>query len=72
MEKLTNVKEKLKELNYRVYSVHIIEPKFEDLTEGSLVCNEHGIEFIYLNKDKIITVLKLKYDDITDIEIDNI
>ncbi|MBV4418283.1 hypothetical protein KM800_02905 [Clostridium tyrobutyricum] len=72
MEKLTNVKEKLKGLNYKVYSLHMIEPKFEDLTEGSLVCKEHGIEFIYLNKDKIITVLKLKYDDITNIEIDNI
>ncbi|WP_338433392.1 hypothetical protein [Clostridium tyrobutyricum] len=72
MEKLTNVKEKLKELNYRVYSIHMIEPKFKELTEGSLVCKEHGIEFIYLNEDKIITVLKLKYDDIANIEIDNI
>lgn len=72
MEKLTNVKEKLKGLNYKVYSLHMIEPKFEDLTEGSLVCKEHTAEFIYLDENKMVTVLKLNYDDIANVHIDNI
>jgi hypothetical protein len=71
MEK-TSVKEELKGLNYKAYSIHMIEPKFKDLTEGSLVCKGYGIEFIYLNEDKIVTILKLNYNDIADIEIDSI
>lgn len=72
MEKLIDVEEKLQELNYKVYSIHMLEPKFQDITAGSLVCKEHTVEFIYLDTDKIVTVLKLNYGDITNVHTDNI
>jgi hypothetical protein len=72
MEKIIEVKEKLQELDYKAYSIHQLEPKFQDFFGGTLVCRKDNIKFMYLDENKIATLLELNYADIANVHIDNI
>lgn len=72
MKKTISIKEKLQELDYKAYSIHQLEPKFQDFFGGTLVCRKDNIKFMYLDENKIVTLLELKYADIANVHIDNI
>lgn len=69
---IETVKSVLKEINFKNYFIHQIEPSFQDFSYGFSIIKEDYIDFIKLDKDGYVRVIGLYYDNIDDIKIDNI
>lgn len=69
---MLNIKNQLKGINFRNYFIYQVEPKFKELHYGFSVIRSNCIEFIDTTKEECPNVLRLNYDDINRIYIENI
>lgn len=69
---MLNIKEQLKGVNFRNYFIYQIEPKFKELHYGFSVIRNNYIEFINTTEENYPVILKLNYNDISKIYIEDI
>ena len=69
---MLSIKEQLKEINFKNYFIYQVEPKFKELNYGFSVIRNNYIEFINTIEENCPQVLKLNYEDIDRIYIENI
>lgn len=69
---IETVKSVLKEINFKNYFIHQIEPSFQDFSYGFSIIKEDYIDFIKLDKDGYVRVIGLYYNKIDNVKIDNI